>query len=166
MLGCKQSFGFNRVNRRLKIFFIRVYLNPLSLYLLAILDVSILDILDILDMSILDTMSCPIFLTLGAFFYWLCRVGILYSVMKTLSGFVEVYSNILSFPELFSPFLSLLDALKKDNLLPEGLMTLITEVHQFIAEKVSEHETSRQPLRLRMSKPTPIKTFNPQFEEK
>ena len=86
--------------------------------------------------------------------------------MKTLSGFAEVYSNILSFPEVFSPFLSLLEALSKDNVLPEGLMTLTTEVHQFIVEKVNEHDTLRQPLRMRMSKPVPIKTFNPQFEEK
>ncbi|KAG0589628.1 hypothetical protein KC19_1G034800 [Ceratodon purpureus] len=93
------------------------------------------------------------------------KVGILYSVMKTLSGFVEVYSNILSFPEVFSPFVSLLEALKKENVLPEALMTLTTEVHQLIAEKVKEHETLRQPLQMRMSKPTPIKTFNPQFEE-
>lgn len=86
--------------------------------------------------------------------------------MKTLSGFVEVYSNISSFPELFSPFLPLLDALKKENVLPESLMTLITEVHQFMTEKLDEHETSRQPLRMRVIKPTAIKTFNPQFEEK
>jgi len=86
--------------------------------------------------------------------------------MKTVSGFAEVYSNISSFPELFSPFLTLLGALKKDNLLPESLMTLTTEVHQFIVEKVNEHETLRRPLRMRMSKPTAIKTFNPQFEEK
>lgn len=103
---------------------------------------------------------------LGPLVDWLCRVGILYSVMKTLSGFVEIYSNIMSFPEVFSPFISLLEALKKDDVLPQGLMTLTSEVHQFIAEKVKEHETFRQPLRMRMSKPIPIKTFNPQFEEK
>ena len=105
-------------------------------------------------------------LTLGSFVDCLCRVGILYSVMKTLSGFVEIHSNILSFPEVFSPFVSLLEALRKDNVLPEGLMTLTTEVHQFITEKVTEHESLRQPLRMRMSKPIPIKMFNPRFEEK
>lgn len=153
MLGCKQPLRLNLFIKDVRLnFYIRVYLNPLSACL-AILEIG-------------ATRLCQMLLTLGVCVAWLCRVGILYSVMKTLSGFVEVYSNISSFPELFSPFISLLGALKKDNLLPESLMTLTTEIHQFLVEKVNEHETLRQPLRMRMVKPIAIKTFNPQFEEK
>lgn len=62
------------------------------------------------------------------FFDWLCRVGILYSVIKIVSGFVEVYFNIVFFLEVFLFFVFLLDVLKNNNVFLEVLMVLIIEV--------------------------------------
>ncbi len=72
----------------------------------------------------------------------------------------------MSFPEVFSPFLSVLEAIPKQNALPETLQSLITHVAGYITERVIEHERLRQHLHMRVSKPVPLKGFNPRFEEK
>lgn len=90
----------------------------------------------------------------------------IFSVVQTVRGFAGIYKDLLSFPEMFNPFISLLQMLKRDVSLPEGLLALTTEVTESLEEKVNEHERLRQPLRMRMSKPVPIKMYNPVFEDK
>jgi nucleolar protein 14 len=95
-----------------------------------------------------------------------CRVGILGSVLQTLNGFAGIYKDLMSFPEVFSPFLSVLETIPKENALPEALQSLITHVAGSITQQMIQHEHLRQPLHMRVSKPVPIKQFNPRFEAK
>jgi hypothetical protein len=90
----------------------------------------------------------------------------LYNVLQTVRGFAGIYKDLMSFPEIFNPFISLLQMLKRDVSLPEMLLALTKEVTESLEEKVKEHERLRQPLRMRMSKPVPIKMYNPVFEDK
>lgn len=93
------------------------------------------------------------------------RVGILLSVSETLRGFVNIYHDIVSFPEVFASFVPLLHEIIKENQIPESLQLKMTCIASLIKEKIDEHEKLRQPLRMRMKKPMPIKQFNPRFEE-
>lgn len=93
------------------------------------------------------------------------RVGILLSVSETLRGFVNIYHDIVSFPEVFTSFVPLLHEIVKENQIPESLQLKMTGIASLIKEKIDEHEKLRQPLRMRMKKPMPIKQFNPRFEE-
>jgi nucleolar protein 14 len=95
-----------------------------------------------------------------------CRVAILGSVLQTLNGFAGIYKDLMSFPEVFSPFLSVLETILKENALPEALQSLITHVAGSITQQMIQHEHLRQPLHMRVSKPVPIKQFNPRFEAK
>jgi nucleolar protein 14 len=113
--------------------------------------------LDILALLVADD-SSPIFES-DSF-----RVGILGSVLQTLNGFAGIYKDLMSFPEVFSPFLSVLDTIPKENALPEALQSLITHVAGSITQQMIQHEHLRQPLHMRVSKPVPIKQFNPRFE--
>ncbi|CAM6038551.1 unnamed protein product [Sphagnum compactum] len=113
--------------------------------------------LDILALLVADD-SSPIFES-DSF-----RVGILGSVLQTLNGFAGIYKDLMSFPEVFSPFLSVLETIPKENALPEALQSLITHVAGSITQQMIQHEQLRQPLHMRVSKPVPIKQFNPRFE--
>lgn len=93
------------------------------------------------------------------------RVGILLSVSETLRGFVNIYHDIVSFPEVFASFVPLLNEIVKENKIPETLRLKMTSIASLIKGKIDEHEKLRQPLRMRMKKPMPIKQFNPRFEE-
>jgi len=93
------------------------------------------------------------------------RVGILLSVSETLRGFVNIYHDIISFPEVFTSFVPLLHEIVKENKIPESLQLKMTSIASLIKGKIDEHEKLRQPLRMRMKKPVPIKQFNPRFEE-
>jgi len=93
------------------------------------------------------------------------KAGMLYNVLQTVRGFAGIYKDLMSFPEIFNPFISLLQMLKRDVSLPEMLLALTKEVSESLEEKVKEHERLRQPLRMRMSKPVPIKMYNPVFED-
>lgn len=93
------------------------------------------------------------------------RVGILLSVSETLRGFVNIYHDIVSFPEVFASFVPLLNEIVKENKIPETLRLKMTSISSLIKGKIDEHEKLRQPLRMRMKKPMPIKQFNPRFEE-
>lgn len=93
------------------------------------------------------------------------RVGILLSVSETLRGFVNIYHDIVSFPEVFASFVPLLNEIVKENKIPETLRLKMTSIASIIKGKIDEHEKLRQPLRMRMKKPMPIKQFNPRFEE-
>eukprot|EP01018_Ginkgo_biloba_P000384 Gb_34026 [translate_table: standard] len=93
------------------------------------------------------------------------RVGVLLSVTETLVGFVNMYQDIVSFPEVFFPFVPLLHEVANEEAMPKSLQDRMTGVAHLIKEKIDEHEMLRQPLRMRMQKPAPIKQFNPKFEE-
>ncbi|CAM6128736.1 unnamed protein product [Calypogeia fissa] len=93
------------------------------------------------------------------------RCGILQSILQTLRSFVALYGDLVSFPEIFSPLLVVLQTMGKEMVLPVKLELLRSVVAQSIETKLKESELMRQPLRMRMKKPTPIKQFNPKFEE-
>ncbi|KAH9309727.1 hypothetical protein KI387_037638, partial [Taxus chinensis] len=93
------------------------------------------------------------------------RVGVIYSVTETLRGFVNIYHDIVSFPEVFTSFVPLLHELAKEASIPVTLQTRMTGVAHLINEKIEEHQMLRNPLRMRLQKPVPIKQFNPRFEE-
>eukprot|EP00252_Welwitschia_mirabilis_P014875 TRINITY_DN32930_c0_g1_i1.p1 TRINITY_DN32930_c0_g1~~TRINITY_DN32930_c0_g1_i1.p1 ORF type:complete len:905 (-),score=254.76 TRINITY_DN32930_c0_g1_i1:497-3211(-) len=93
------------------------------------------------------------------------KVAILVSVVETLEGFLKIYEDIASFPEVFGPFKYILLDVVKENKMPASLKAKIISIAQLISEKVAEHEQLRQPLRVRVQKPVPIKQYNPRFEE-
>ncbi|CAA6657331.1 unnamed protein product [Spirodela intermedia] len=91
------------------------------------------------------------------------RASILSSVVETLRGFVNIYENLVSFPEIFMPMSSLLDEVIEQANLPDFLnMEAVTDL---IKKKADKHETLRLPLQMRKQKPAPIKLLNPKFEE-
>jgi nucleolar protein 14 len=96
----------------------------------------------------------------------LYRCGILQSLFQTLKNFVSLYGDLASFPEIFSPLLAVLQTMGQESLLPEKLENVRSDLARLIQTKLIEGERLRQPLRMRMKKPTPIKQFNPKFEEK
>jgi nucleolar protein 14 len=83
-----------------------------------------------------------------------------------LRGFVNIYHDIISFPEVFASFVPLLHEIVKENKIPESLQLKMTSIASLIKGKIDEHEKLQQPLRMRMKKSVPIKQFNPRFEEK
>lgn len=94
-----------------------------------------------------------------------CRASILLSVVETLRGFVNVYENLASFPEIFMPMSSLLDEVIEQANIPDILRGNMEALTDLIKKKADKHETSRLPLQMRKQKPAPIKLLNPKFEE-
>lgn len=92
------------------------------------------------------------------------RFGLLMSLLSTLHGFVVIYENLTSFPEIFSSFLTTLDNLSQVSL-PGDLEALREKLSGSIKKKILEVENLRQPMRMRVKRPEPIKQFNPRFEE-
>lgn len=93
------------------------------------------------------------------------KASILASVVKTIEGFVNVYKDLSSFPEIFLPVLSLLREVLHNAKLPSILRENIKGVVQLIGRTTEEHQMMRQPLQMRKEKPEPIKLLNPKFEE-
>ncbi|XP_078430065.1 nucleolar-like protein [Wolffia australiana] len=93
------------------------------------------------------------------------RASILLSTVETLRGFVKIYENLTSFPEIFIPIRSLLDEIVQQPNIPESLRENMEGVSNLIEEKAGKHETLRLPLQMRKQKPAPIKLLNPKFEE-
>ncbi|KAL3699158.1 hypothetical protein R1sor_017180 [Riccia sorocarpa] len=93
------------------------------------------------------------------------RMGILRTLLQSLNGFVGIYEDLTSFPEVFSPVLRVLKRLKEEAVIVETLRPLHTQALEVIETKLAEHERLRQPLRMRVKKRIPIKQFNPKFEE-
>ncbi|KAF3650088.1 Adenine nucleotide alpha hydrolases-like superfamily protein isoform 1 [Capsicum annuum] len=93
------------------------------------------------------------------------RASILVTVLETLQGFVNVYKDLISFPEIFMPISKLLCKLSGENHIPGALREKIEDVSQLIDTKAQEHHMLRQPLKMRKKKPVPIRMLNPKFEE-
>lgn len=93
------------------------------------------------------------------------RASILVTVLETLQGFVNVYKELISFPEIFMPISKLLCKLAGENHIPDALREKIKVVSQLIDTKSQEHHMLRQPLKMRKKKPVPIRMINPKFEE-
>uniref|UniRef100_A0A3Q7H7X6 Uncharacterized protein n=1 Tax=Solanum lycopersicum TaxID=4081 RepID=A0A3Q7H7X6_SOLLC len=93
------------------------------------------------------------------------RASMLVTVLETLQGFVDVYKELISFPEIFTPISKLLYKLAGENHIPEALREKMKDVSEFIDTKCQEHHMLRQPLKMRKKKPVPIRMVNPKFEE-
>lgn len=85
---------------------------------------------------------------------------------ETLRGFVNIYEELSSFPEIFLPISALLHELLQKAELPGILRGNMENVIDLIKKKSDEHHMLRQPLEMRKQKPVPIKLLNPKFEEK
>ncbi|RZC85331.1 hypothetical protein C5167_041516, partial [Papaver somniferum] len=93
------------------------------------------------------------------------RVSVLVSVVDILRGFVQVYEEYNSFPEIFMPIFTLLNEVSKQNHMPDELREKINDVTKLIETKVAEYHLVRQPLQLRKKRLEPIKMLNPNFED-
>ncbi|TKY45506.1 Nucleolar protein 14 [Spatholobus suberectus] len=93
------------------------------------------------------------------------RASVLFAVVETLQGYVNVYEGLSSFPEIFLPILRLLNEIAEQKNMPNALRDKIKVVAELIKLKVDEHHTLRRPLQMRKQKPVPIKLLNPKFEE-
>ncbi|XP_022951528.1 nucleolar protein 14 isoform X1 [Cucurbita moschata] len=93
------------------------------------------------------------------------RAGVLLTVIETLDGFVNVYGQLKSFPEIFMPFSTILHELALQENMPDVLRDKFRKVAEAIEAKTEEHYMGRQPLRMRKQKAVPIKLLNPKFEE-
>ncbi|KAI3838559.1 hypothetical protein MKW92_014493 [Papaver armeniacum] len=93
------------------------------------------------------------------------RVSVLVSVMDILRGFVQVYAEYKSFPEISMPISTLLNEVSKQNHIPDDLQEKINDVTKLIEMKVAEYHLVRQPLQLRKKRFEPIKMLNPKFED-
>ncbi|KAI3856548.1 hypothetical protein MKX03_028390 [Papaver bracteatum] len=93
------------------------------------------------------------------------RISVLVSEMDILRGFVQVYDEYNSFPELFMPISTLLNEVSKQNHIPDELQEKINDVTKLIEKNVAEHHSLRQPLQLRKKRLEPIKMLNPKFED-
>lgn len=94
------------------------------------------------------------------------RAGVLVTVIENLRGFVDIYSELSSFTEIFSPISLLLNEVAQQGNLPDILQEKSKDVAQLIKKKINEHQILRRPLQMRKKKPVPIKLLNPKFEEK
>ncbi|KAG1327764.1 nucleolar protein 14 [Cocos nucifera] len=87
------------------------------------------------------------------------------SVAETLKGFINIYEELSSFPEIFLPISALLHELLQKAKLPGILRGNMEDIIDLIKKKTDEHHVLRQPLQMRKQKPVPIKLLNPKFEE-
>ncbi|KGN47665.1 nucleolar protein 14 isoform X2 [Cucumis sativus] len=93
------------------------------------------------------------------------RAGLLSTVTETLDGFVNIYGQLKSFPEIFLPISTILHELAQQENMPDVLQNKFRKVAEAIEAKTEEHYMGRQPLRMRKQKTAPIKLLNPKFEE-
>eukprot|EP00249_Psilotum_nudum_P014714 c24961_g1_i1 orf=114-2843(+) len=91
------------------------------------------------------------------------RLGALWCVTQTLQGFIHIYEDLESFPEIFYPFLNVLQ--HSLAFIPDGLKISVNRMIEHLTSKIGECERLRQPLQMRIKKQVPIKQFNPRFEE-
>lgn len=96
----------------------------------------------------------------------LCRASILVVVTDTLQGYVNIYEEFKSFPEIFLPISNILTELEGQDHTPGALKDKIKATVELINKKADEHHMLRLPLQMRKQKPVPIKLLNPKFEEK
>ncbi|XP_010932890.2 uncharacterized protein [Elaeis guineensis] len=93
------------------------------------------------------------------------KASMLLSVAETLKGFINIYEELSSFPEIFLPISALLHELLQKAKLPGMLRGNMEDIIDLIKKKTDEHHVLRQPLQMRKQKPVPIKLLNPKFEE-
>ncbi|KAI5056535.1 hypothetical protein GOP47_0028353 [Adiantum capillus-veneris] len=93
------------------------------------------------------------------------RLSVLSCILGTLEGFSHLYEEISCYPEIFDPFISVLEVLSVSRHCPQAVIVSITRLLGQIRDNVRKTEKLRQPLRMRVKKPAPIKQFNPKFEE-
>ncbi|KAJ0736884.1 putative nucleolar protein [Helianthus annuus] len=93
------------------------------------------------------------------------RASMLVAVVDTLQGYVNIYEEFKSFPEIFLPISNLLMELEGQDHTPDTLKDKIKATVQLINKKADEHHMLRLPLQMRKQKPVPIKLVNPKFEE-
>ncbi|KAL8052722.1 hypothetical protein ABFX02_05G024100 [Erythranthe guttata] len=91
------------------------------------------------------------------------RASILSAIIGNLKGFVNIYEELKSFPEIFLPISKVLHELEEEDLVPDALKGELKSIAQHIQDKSQEYYLLRQPLRLRKVKI--IKTAVPKFEE-
>ncbi|KZV48053.1 nucleolar protein 14 [Dorcoceras hygrometricum] len=91
------------------------------------------------------------------------RVSVLFTILATLKGFVNIFEGFKSFPEIFLPVSKLLLQLAEQDHIPDALMVEIKDAVQHIKSKSQETYLLRQPLRWRKQKI--IKTEVPKFED-
>ncbi|KAF9674232.1 hypothetical protein SADUNF_Sadunf10G0106100 [Salix dunnii] len=93
------------------------------------------------------------------------RVSVLVTMVETLRGFVDIYKELSSFPEIFVPIsMLLLEVAQQDNM-PATLQDKFKDVAELINEQANKHLLTRKPLQMRKKKPVPIKLIAPKFEE-
>ncbi|KAG6405565.1 hypothetical protein SASPL_133156 [Salvia splendens] len=80
------------------------------------------------------------------------RASILYAVIRSLKGFVDISEGFKSFPEIFLPSAEILDGLAEEDLIPDALKVEIKDVAQLIKTKSEEFQLLRLPLRIRKQK--------------
>lgn len=88
------------------------------------------------------------------------------AVLESLQGFVNLYKELISFPEIFMPISKLLCKLAGENHIPDALREKIKDFSQLIDTKAQDHYMLRQPLKKRKKKPMSIRMLNPKFEAK
>lgn len=93
------------------------------------------------------------------------RISVLNSVLGTLEGFSHIYEDVSCYPELFGPFVAVFQDLSVNRFFPQAIHASLVRLLGQMKENISKHERLRQPLRMRVKKPAPIKQFNPKFEE-
>ncbi|KAL2326728.1 hypothetical protein Fmac_025786 [Flemingia macrophylla] len=130
-------------------------LKPLLCIHETVNDISSLNLFKIIDMP----EDSSFFTSVGF------RASVLVTVVETLQGYINVYEGLSSFPEIFSPFLRLLNEIAEQKNMPNALRENIKVVAELIKSKVDEHHTLRRPIQMRKQKPVPIKLLNPKFEE-
>ncbi|KAK9076477.1 hypothetical protein SSX86_004811 [Deinandra increscens subsp. villosa] len=93
------------------------------------------------------------------------KASMLVAVIDTLQGYVNIYDEFKSFPEIFSPISSLIVGLAEQDHMPNALKDKLKAIVELINKKTDEHHMLRLPLQMRKQKPVPIKLLNPKFEE-
>lgn len=93
------------------------------------------------------------------------RVGVLVTMVETLQGFVDIYKELNSFPEIFLPISMLLLEVAQQENMPATLQDKFKDVAELINKKANKHHMTRKPLQMQKKKPVPIKLVAPKFEE-
>ncbi|KAI9387237.1 hypothetical protein POPTR_010G140100v4 [Populus trichocarpa] len=93
------------------------------------------------------------------------RVGVLVTMVETLQGFVDIYKELSSFPEIFLPISMLLLEVAQQENMPATLQDKFKDVAELINKKANKHHMMRKPLQMQKKKPVPIKLVAPKFEE-
>ncbi|KAL5826220.1 hypothetical protein ACOSQ4_018017 [Xanthoceras sorbifolium] len=118
---------------------------------------------DIRSMNFLTTMNMPEdsqFFSSDEF-----RSSVLVTLIETLRGFVNVYEELNSFPEIFLPIATLLLELAQQQNMPAALQEKLKDVAKLIKKKADDYHMLRRPLQMQKKKPVSIKLLNPKFEE-